>query len=296
MPCYHPITGWYASDGSGLTTNRKYAYIDRPLTVACGRCIGCRLEKSKQWATRCMHEAQLHTHNCFITLTYNNENLPQPEYPTLVPRHFTLFMKRLRKKYGNGIRYYHCGEYGEINERPHYHAIIFNHDFADKTLHRVSPRGDKIYTSQTLEDLWGHGFVTTAAVTFESAAYTARYVLKKQTGKNAADHYTNEDGLTRAPEYATMSRRPGIGQNWIDKFHEEVSVTDSVVLRGRQIRPPRYYDQQMEAIDPIQSRKTKGVRKQKSKNNADDQTPGRLKAREKVQEAKQKTFTRNLTE
>ena len=158
MPCFHPLTAYQSSDGSISFVERKGGDIVRSLSLPCGQCVGCRLERSRQWAMRCMHEASLYSRNCFITLTYNNEHLPSDnslQYPD-----FQKFMKRLRKRF-NGvdrsanpdsndqfpIRFYMCGEYGETFGRPHYHACLFNFDFPDKTLYRRSPSGSFIYRS-----------------------------------------------------------------------------------------------------------------------------------------------------
>jgi hypothetical protein len=190
----------------------------------------------------------MHKNNCFITLTFSPEALAARKNPqSLDMREFQLFMKRLRKKYGQGIRFFHCGEYGEKNKRPHYHALIFGHDFKDKQLWNQK-NGTKLYISDELKQLWPHGFSTIGEVTFESAAYCARYVLKKVTGDAAADHYTYTDPETGEvininSEYCTMSRKPGIGYNWLQKYKSDVYPHDYVVIRDKiKVKPPRYYD------------------------------------------------------
>lgn len=240
MTCYHPITAWRSQEGRGvngrwpLVFNKRDGYEDLEVKVPCGQCVGCRLDRSRQWAIRCIHEASLHSQNCFITLTYDDSHLTTS---SLVPRDFVLFMKRLRKMYGNGIRFFHCGEYGSLNQRPHHHAILFNFDFPDRELWSVK-RGFRLDRSASLEDLWPYGFSTIGSVTFESAAYVARYIMKKVTGDLAVEHYQG-----RVPEYVTMSRRPGIAYDWIRKFRDDVYPNDYVVIRGGiKSRPPRYYD------------------------------------------------------
>lgn len=152
MPCYFPMQGFRSKT---LTDNGKRKIVfsknqgfeDLPVTLPCGQCIGCRLEHSRQWAIRCLHEASLHEHNCFLTLTFDDEHLPKSE--SLDVRDLQLFMKRLRKEYGKGIRFYACGEYGEKYYRPHYHLCLFNHDFHDKYLWKMS--NDKpLYRSKSL--------------------------------------------------------------------------------------------------------------------------------------------------
>lgn len=188
----------------------------------------------------------MHEDSCFITLTYDDENLPYGE--TLVPRHFQLFMKRARKKFGQ-MRFYHCGEYGETTERPHYHALLFGFRPSDGVLFKDDEY--PLYTSEKLTETWGLGHATFGQVTFETAAYTSRYVTKKVTGKQAKDHYTFIDPetgemITKKPEYSTMSRRPGIGMEWLKKYGKDTYEKDTVIMRGKPMRPPRSYDLKFE--------------------------------------------------
>jgi hypothetical protein len=218
MTCYYPIHGWRTRERNEnnkktFTTNHKDGDHDLPLTIPCGQCVGCRLEHSRQWAVRCYHEASLHDDNCFITLTYNDDHIPLNG--SLKLEDFQLFMKRLRKKYApKKIRFFHCGEYGDQSFRPHYHALLFGHDFSDKKHYQTS-NGHRLYKSDSLDDLWSHpvtknfmGDCLIGNLTFDSAAYCARYIMKKVTGEKSHDYY---DGLQ--PEYATMSRRPGISRS-----------------------------------------------------------------------------------
>lgn len=189
-----------------------------------------------------MHEASLYEKNCFLTLTYDEKNLPFDH--SLHLDHYQLFMKRLRKKYGSGIRFFHCGEYGEALGRPHYHSLLFNHDFPDKKFYS-SKGGNSIYTSDELNGIWNKGFAVIGDLTFESAGYVARYALKKITGENAEKHYNG-----KKPEYCTMSRRPGIGKGWFDKFKDDVYNRDRVLINGKISRPPKYYDGLLQKVDP----------------------------------------------
>lgn len=209
------------------------------IKLPCGQCVGCRLERSRQWAVRCMHEASLHKDNCFVTLTYSDYYLP--ENGSLVKSDFQKFMKRLRKRVGTNIRYYYCGEYGENFGRPHYHVILFGYDFKDKMLWRQNTNGDRCYRSKLLEELWPFGLSEIGDVTFQSAAYVARYVMKKRTGDMAKEYYGD-----RLPEYNDMSRRPGIGALWLEKFQNDVYPHDYMVLNGKKMRPPRFYDNRYE--------------------------------------------------
>ena len=244
MTCYHPLLA-YKSEGK-VVFNKPFAFA-KGFNLPCGQCIGCRLNYSRQWAIRIMHEAQMHDANCFITLTFNQAELEKRSNPlSLDVSEYQRFMKRLRKKYGKSIRFFHCGEYGDKNKRPHYHAIIFGMDFPDKKLWSERD-GNKLYTSESLEKLWPYGFSTIGEVTFQSAAYVARYIMKKHKGDGAEDHYTRwcpetGEGTLVDPEYCTMSRKPGIGYQWLQKYKADVYPHDYVVINGHKVKPPRYYD------------------------------------------------------
>lgn len=286
MPCYHPIEAVRVRGEPKL----RFAWhsgldIQDKLKVPCGRCVGCRLERSRQWAMRCVHEASLWPRNVFVTLTYNDANLPADR--SLDHRHFQLFMKRLRKKFGSGPRFYMCGEYGETTFRPHYHVLLFNCDFPDKVLWRKTKHGHRCYRSSVLEELWPFGFSEIADVTFQSAAYVARYVMKKRTGDEAQDHYEYVDPVTgqvfqRKAEYNCMSRRPGIGSAWFDKFSSDVYPGDFVVVNGKRCKPPRFYDNRFKLVDPLEFEEIQFERIARAEKKLDDNTPSRLYAKEQV--------------
>lgn len=314
MPCFAPLKGYWSRE-LGPNGKRKVVFnvsdgfADRPVSVPCGQCVGCRLERSRQWAVRCVHEAACHDDNCFITLTYNDSHLPSDE--GLHVDHFQRFMKRLRKKYGK-VRFFHCGEYGDKGGRPHYHACLFGFDFPDRKLWQVRD-GVRLYTSEMLEKLWSDekgepiGFCTVGDVTFQSAAYVARYIVKKVTGKNAevelgpfglkfyqrVDLETGEV-LDLRPEYVTMSRRPGIGKTWLEKFKTDVYPRDYMVMNGAKMRPPRYYDNQFEIDCPTIMQQLKADRVRSSIKYVDNNTPERLNVREAVQLAKLNFLKRNV--
>lgn len=272
-------------------------YTDLPVQIPCGQCVGCRLERSRQWAIRCIHEASLYEDNCFITLTYSPDHLP--EGGTLVKAHYQKFMKRLRKMFpGRTIRYFHCGEYGDQNARPHYHACLFNFDFSDKQLWKQRD-GIRLYTSPTLEKLWPYGFSTIGDVTFESAAYVARYIMKKVTGKNAASHYQSVDADTGEvtpiiSEYVTMSRRPGIAAKWFEKYSSDVYPSDFIVVNGKKMKPPKFYDTLLERMHEDAYTDIKTARILQSKMHSDNQTPERLHVREQVKLSKIKSLKRTV--
>jgi hypothetical protein len=193
--------------------------------------------------------------NSFVTLTYGAEFLPIVQgVPTLRPRDFVLFMKRLRKV-RERVRFVQAGEYGSLG-RPHHHAVLFNCAFPDQVFLRETPAGSPIFRSAELEGLWPMGFSSVGAVTFESAAYVARYTLKK-VGKDAPggselnDRSSGEGVGRRVSEYLTMSRRPGIGAGWYEKFRGDVYPRDVLVARGGVLsKPPRFYDERFRREDP----------------------------------------------
>lgn len=261
MTCYHPLLAYR---NEGKVVFNKPSPFAKGFNLPCGQCIGCRLKYSQEWAIRLMHEKQMHDESCFLTLTMSPEYMESRENPwSLDKTEFQRFMKRLRKRYGKKVRYFHCGEYGEKNSRPHYHAIIFGMDFEDKELFQVRDE-IRLYTSETLAKLWPYGFSTIGEVSMESCAYVARYVTKKYKGKDAEKHYVRWDpvtgeGVPIEPEYATMSRKPGIGNEWLKKYKADVYPHDYVVVNKHEIRPPRYYDSLLseEELEKIKEKRAK---------------------------------------
>lgn len=198
-----------------------------------------------------MHEASLHESNAFVTLTYDDEHLPAGG--SLDPSAFPLFMRRLRKE-SPGVRYFYCGEYGESGARPHYHALLFGW-WPDDAV-ECGRRGDhRVYRSGTLAALWPSGFHEVGDVSFDSAAYVARYVTKKVRGSAAVDHYLRVDAETgevyqATQEFAQMSRRPGIGAGWFGRFGSELERNGTVVVSGKEVPMPRYYRRLMDRAAP----------------------------------------------
>lgn len=250
----------------------------------------------------------MHASNCFITLTYDNEHCPK-DY-SLNYEDFQLFMKRLRKRYtGKTIRFYMAGEYGESFDRPHFHACIFGHDFEDKKVFKRTSTGSTLYTSKILEELWPHGYSSIGDVNFESAAYVARYIMKKQTGKARLDEKGNlidpeqhyefcdlETGelIKRTPEFNKMSLKPGIGQAWFDKYMSDVYPADQVVVRGKKCRPPRFYDGKFKKLFPDTFDDIQYARELEGRSRFEDNTLERLAVKEKVALAKLSLLKRKL--
>lgn len=298
VPCYHPIDGFKPLDGGKLIFSRHLARNHVPVTISCGQCIGCRLERSRQWAVRCVHEAQMFSRNSFITLTYNDDYLPADG--SLCYSDFQNFMKRMRFSHAGfdtisvndsltrPIRFYMAGEYGTDFGRPHFHACVFNFDFDDKYVFFKTPAGSLIYRSPSLERLWPYGFSSIGDVNFSSAAYVARYIVSKVTGESAALHYANVDLSTgelvssRVPEFNKMSLKPGIGRLWFDQYHSDVYPSDEVIINGRRCKPPRYYDKLYSNVAPYDYDMLLFDRDTRARDNSDNMTRERLAVREQV--------------
>lgn len=305
MPCFSPLQAWRTSKGEIVFWRRQDAISE--FKLPCGGCEGCLLERSRQWAVRCMHEAQLWEKNCFITLTYEDP----PPWNSLVHSDFQKFMKRLRKRFkgdkevvddrtgksSRPIRYYMAGEYGSARGRPHYHACIFNFAFEDLKFLRRTNSGSDLYRSAQLESLWPYGYSSVGDVTFESAAYVARYVMKKQNQDidvHAPVDLETGEVIERLPEYNRMSLKPGIGANFVDKFKSDVFPNDYVVVNGHKAKPPRYYFKRLEQQDPDLYEQVEYSRAMKGLQSCEENTVERLGARQKVLQAKLKQLQRNL--
>lgn len=251
---YYNGSAWIP--GSGVPGVRPKVVTDW-IEIPCGQCIGCRLDHAREWAARCMVEADQYPSNFFITLTYDDVHVPLRAYGSAETgeaiRDFTLqkkdlqdFWKRLRESSGQRIRYFACGEYGDQSFRPHYHAIVFNLVLDDLKRFGGSTQYPT-FTSDFLTRVWSKGHVLVAAVTFETCSYVARYVTKKATGKLGEFYdYYNID-----PEFLVMSRRPGIGRNFFDKkLFENDYITYATQRKGIKFKPPRYFKKLLELEDP----------------------------------------------
>lgn len=234
----------------------------------------------------------MHEQNSYITLTYNDRFLPTNGSVDVRP--LQLFFKRLRKAvYPRRVRYFACGEYGDENQRPHYHAAVFGHAFGDRfQVLRATP---PLYRSSLLERLWidplterSLGNSSVGELTYESAAYVARYVMKKLTGSRAAEYGDRE------PPFVTMSLKPGLGQKWFETYAGDVFPADEIVHDGRRHRVPRYYDKQFSELAEEELEKIKARREAKATARPEELTPQRMRAREGVVERRQVAFRRKL--
>jgi len=263
-----------------------------------------------------MHEASLYdpTECHFITLTYTDEELretgptymgknrygqPQLKGGSLVVRDWQNFAKKARKRIGP-FRFFHCGEYGDLEGRPHYHAAIFGWKLHDLVADGQTKSGADARHSELLEHTWGKGRTQQGDLTFESAAYVARYIMKKVNGRKKEEgHYdivspTGEILGEKKDEYTTMSRNKGIGKGWIEKWEKDVYPRDEIIINGKKTRPPKFYDGHYEILNEKEMQKIKGKRAAKGKKRAADNTPDRLKTKEKIILRKTNQYSRDL--
>lgn len=306
MPCYHPRKGYKTADGT-LTFNATKSRTGVSIAIPCGQCIGCRLMKSQEWQTRLVHESSLHAKSVFVTLTYDQQHVPE-DY-SLKLRDVQLFMKKLRNKKPQRVRFFAVGEYGERYHRPHYHLILFNCDFHSKATVRISKAtGSPVYTSPELSELWDKGAHEIETITPGLAGYCARYCLKKLNGDRADEHYTRVspiDGKSYrvASEFAVMSRRPGIGLDWFRKNQSDaysfarstkgrvVSVVEGILVDGQRRKVPAYY---LRKADEETQKHIRRARKRAALKHRDNNTPARLKVREEVQSLRAQRLLRKL--
>jgi len=259
MCCFHPFPAWRRSDDTKLdfvenSKNAKYHTGDM-FMLPCGQCQGCLIDRANDWATRCYCENKTSTDSCYVTFTYNDENLPKDR--SLNKKDMTDFWKRLRYYNPNAkIRYIYCGEYGDELERPHYHAIIYNYRPKDLKFYKYNYNEDKLFTSKTLKKIWGKGFVIIGDVTYQSSAYVTRYVTKKIFGKHAEEHYQG-----KVKEFIETSRNGGIGIQYWEENKKEIIKNRGLYIKiknkAKLKNIPKYYmkklkEENLEMFEEIQ--------------------------------------------
>lgn len=194
------------------------------ITIPCGHCIECLLQKSNEWAYRICLEAKDYEDVCMVTLTYsfefNDGNLHKD--------HYQKWLKRMRKKYGK-LRYFLCGEYGSLHSRPHYHCILFGKDFNDKVIHHYE-NGHPVYISKELVSTWSYGFSSIVDLSFWSARYCAKYLQKLQDVPSSF-----------VQPFLSMSLKPGLGYNYFMNNMQSCVRTDKVYFNGQTFHLPRYF-------------------------------------------------------
>jgi hypothetical protein len=261
-----------------------------------------------------MHEAQMHEPGTchFATLTYSDEFMPADH--SLSVKVSQDFMKRLRRRVGPGVRFFLSGEYSPKALRPHYHAAFFGLclDPDDRTPWGSGKNGDPLFRSALLEDVWGCGIVACGALTLQSAGYVAGYILKhaeaaqgdgfRSKAAVAAAAEAKAQSLRRMnpetgeiysvrPEFSVMSRRPGIGSAWFDKFAGDAFPSDFLMVNGSRVCVPGFYKSRLGDAEAV---RIKAKRKAAARLHAADATPRRLADREEVQRLRAAQFPRDF--
>lgn len=256
--------------------------------VPCGECEGCQENYSKGWAVRCLKEAEKYKHNWFITITYDDDHLPledgyitdpktgveyqymDPTQGHLEPDDLKKFIKDIRRYWQyhydeEEIRFFACGEYGGQTKRPHYHAVLFNIHIRqeDLDIYKIQTDGTTLWNCKILDNIWGKGYVVLAEVNWDTCAYVARYVMKKQGGVKQRCQYF-EEGMT--PEFIRMSRMPGIGLDYFESHLRDIYENDEIIIKGHRnkigaARPPSYYDRKFDELYPEKMIEIKDRRK-----------------------------------
>lgn len=278
MSCYHPLIGIYTGEYTSKGKNKikiigsadnytieEFKKNGNGILIPCGKCIGCRLDYSRKWADRMMLELETNRKAVFLTLTYNTDALlgkdifgkdrevlvsefyndGTPKYATLSKRDAQLFMKRLRKEFGNvSVRFYLAGEYGDKNYRPHLHCILFGIDIdsiGDCVLHGYNGLNQPYYISKRMYKVWRNGNVLVCPVSWNTCAYVSRYVTKKINGMLFDEKYAFRNVIQ---EFALMSRNPGLGYDYL-RLHPNCLDYSSINLTtsegGKKIEIPQYY-------------------------------------------------------
>lgn len=268
MACTCPVDAWHPREGAEdrrLKFSPLGADSSRHLLIPCGRCNSCLARRAQDWGVRVAHDVQMAGGvACFVTRTYEQEFLP-PDW-SLSKRVHQLFMKRLRWVLGQPVRNFSCGEYGSSLLRPHYHDVLIGEDFrADRVPLRKSQSGGLLYTSPRLSKAWPFGEAAFSDFTLDTAFYVAKYNVKQVlpdaglAGAHARelalkeslrrwDSSTGQEWFV-APPFLAMSRAPGLGFPWFERFGADAFPSDFVTLDGRKFSVPAYYLKLLERSD-----------------------------------------------
>lgn len=309
MACTKPMRAWLVSDESGMRVSFASkgglpfsgpASSREPMSLDCGWCKHCRLMKSGDLSVRAMHQSLSYERSCFVTLTYDDKHLP-------VHRSIDLsviqkFLKRFRKRFGEGIKYVYCGEYGDLNQRPHYHLLIFGENFHRDRYEWQMSNGNVLYRSPSLEKCWKFGYSSIGDFNFSTAGYVSRYIFKKRVGRVADGHYEYLDRDTgiiyqRDQEFCKWSK--GLGKEFLLKHVSSIYPLDKVVLSvGADLpmkvcRPPKYYDRLFSLADP-QGMSNVKMKRRETASQKEEETPLRRRQREFHLSEVLKPFKRSL--
>lgn len=240
--CLFPINADVPPEGGRPRPNP-----DGDITLPCGTCSECVTLRALHWSNRCRHQISLHEDNCFITLTYDDENLPSH---LTVKDEFQKFMKTLRNKTKKKLSYIVSHEYGSQTFRPHHHAIIFNHNFNNQKFLKTTKSGENIFTSPELDNIWTNGYTSIGTANEKTAYYIASYALK---GKK-------HEILLPTGEYAKVSdtmdssKQPGIGLEYLEKNYKQLINSKQPL--------PRYYTKKLSCYPDLTPKQIKKLKQQ----------------------------------
>lgn len=247
MKCYDPVLCYTDPKGNkqyrhfSLATDLFILKHQGHLVFNCGQCLHCRKKRAYELAARCVLHASLYRHNCFLTLTYDEkkDNYHNVfEYPDIQKfkkklrntyRAFYSDIKTRKKRnyYYQKIEIFNVHEYGK-NGKKHWHLIVFNHQFKDRTMYSKS-NGIPLYTSSILDGLWTHGFSTIGDVSEASAMYQAQYCEK--------DFKNGHAGTSKKSD----SKHSGLGKAYFDKHYSQILKLGYIPFNGRKMPLPRYF-------------------------------------------------------
>lgn len=291
--CTAPIPAWPAPPGAPnrrivFSSARSYSGAQAFL-VPCGKCADCKFARAGDWAVRCVHESQMHEAASWVTFTFADAFLPDDL--SVRPEALQRLNKLLRHRFGP-FRFFGCGENGERFGRPHYHVIYFGLHFADRVAVRKAPSGGLLYRSPALEEVWGQGEALIGDVTLQSAAYTARYSAKKH-GEDGGEfvHPLSGELCKVARPFLQMSRAPGIGSSWFDRYAGDVFPSDFLMVGGRKCRVPSYY---LAKLGEVERLSVKADRRAAAELRAADNTERRLMVRHEIGAARFDRMAREL--
>lgn len=248
LQCLKPVLAYMNADGT--SSFRETSETIGSHYRRCGVCAACLGHRVMQWSTRVRHEGMLHDHVSVLTLTYDDDHLPQDG--SLVRSHLTQFIEKVRYRYrGQIVRFFGCGEYGEKSLRPHYHLILFGPEIVDKVPARKGKSGQVLYSSQLLDECWDNrGFVVCEEFHVQAAAYIAAYIMKKKdfdSDENGFYEAVDPDGVIsrRVAPFVTSSQRPAIGDSFFFKYRDSIYGPSGIVLDGKPCPPVKRYDELM---------------------------------------------------
>lgn len=227
----------------------RISETDEEILLPCGRCSSCRVNKSREWAVRCVCEAKSHENNYFLTLTIDDDHLKDScgnigvknlmFAPTACMDDLTAFVKRLRADqdyhHDNRLKWFGCTEYGDSSNRPHGHMILFG-PILDDLKPWTKSGSNWLYRSEYLESKWKQGNILVGEMTAESAQYVAKYCSK------VTDEYKKscEELGVEVPKLR-MSRNPGIGIEYLKHHRLQILNDNGIYIHGKLVPIPEYW-------------------------------------------------------